>query len=43
MTGPKIRLAREMHASRQDTVAAIPSTLGFSCVSVYCHLGDLDG
>jgi DNA invertase Pin-like site-specific DNA recombinase len=43
MTGPKIRLAREMYASRQDTVAAIARRLGVSCASVYCHLCDLDG
>ena len=43
MTRPKIRLAREMYASRQYTVAAIASTLGVSRASVYRHLGDLDG
>ena len=43
MTEPKIRLARDMYASRQYTVAAIASTLGVSRASVYRHLGDLDG
>jgi DNA invertase Pin-like site-specific DNA recombinase len=43
MTEPKIRLAREMYASRQYTVAAIASTLGVCRASVYRHLGDLDG
>jgi len=41
MTEPKIRLAREMYASRQYTVAAIASTLGVSRASIYRHLGDL--
>jgi DNA invertase Pin-like site-specific DNA recombinase len=43
MTRPKIRLAREMYASRQYTVAAIASTLGVSRASIYRHLGDLEG
>jgi DNA invertase Pin-like site-specific DNA recombinase len=43
VTEPKIRLAREMYASRQYTVAAIASTLGVSRASVYRHLGDRDG
>jgi DNA invertase Pin-like site-specific DNA recombinase len=43
MTQPKIRLAREMYASRQYTVAAIASTLGVSRASIYRHLGDLEG
>jgi DNA invertase Pin-like site-specific DNA recombinase len=43
MTEPKIRLAREMYASRQYTVAAIASTLGVSRASIYRHLGDLQG
>ena len=43
MTEPKIKLAREMYASRQYTVAAIASTLGVSRASVYRHLGDRDG
>jgi DNA invertase Pin-like site-specific DNA recombinase len=43
MTEPKIRLAREMYASQQYTVAAIASTLGVSRASVYRHLGDLQG
>jgi DNA invertase Pin-like site-specific DNA recombinase len=43
MTQPKIRLAREMYASRQYTVAAIASTLGVSRASIYRHLDDLEG
>jgi DNA invertase Pin-like site-specific DNA recombinase len=43
MTEPKIRLAREMYASRQYTVAAIASALGASRASIYRHLGDLEG
>jgi DNA invertase Pin-like site-specific DNA recombinase len=43
MTQPKIRLARDMYASRQYTVAAIASALGVSRVSIYRHLGELDG
>ena len=43
MTQPKIRLARQMYASRQYTVAAIASTLGVSRASIYRHLGDLEG
>jgi DNA invertase Pin-like site-specific DNA recombinase len=43
MTEPKIRLAREMYASRQYTVAAIASALGVSRASIYRHLGDLEG
>jgi DNA invertase Pin-like site-specific DNA recombinase len=42
MTRPN-RLAREMYASRQYTVAAIASTLGVSRASIYRHLGDLEG
>jgi DNA invertase Pin-like site-specific DNA recombinase len=42
MTEPKIRLAREMYASRQYTVAAIASTLGVSRASIYRHLDDLE-
>ena len=43
MTKPKVKLAREMYASRQYTVAAIASTLGVSRASIYRHLGDLEG
>jgi hypothetical protein len=43
MTEAKIRLAREMYASRQYTVAAIASTLGVSWASIYRHLGVLEG
>jgi DNA invertase Pin-like site-specific DNA recombinase len=43
MTEPKIRLARQMYASRQYTVAAIASTLGVSRASIYRHLDDLEG
>ena len=42
MTDPKIKLAREMYASRQYTVAAIASTLGVSRASIYRHLDDLE-
>jgi DNA invertase Pin-like site-specific DNA recombinase len=43
ITDPKIRLAREMYASRQYTVAAIARTLGSAGASIYRHLGDLEG
>jgi DNA invertase Pin-like site-specific DNA recombinase len=43
MTEPKIRLAREMYASKQYTVAAIASALGVSRASIYRHLGALEG
>jgi DNA invertase Pin-like site-specific DNA recombinase len=43
MTDPKIKLAREVYASRQYTVAAIASALGVSRASIYRHLDDLDG
>ncbi len=39
----KIRLARQMYASRQYTVAAIASALGVSRASIYRHLDGLDG
>jgi DNA invertase Pin-like site-specific DNA recombinase len=42
MTEPKVRLAREMYASRQYTVAAIASALGVSRASIYRHLDDLE-
>jgi DNA invertase Pin-like site-specific DNA recombinase len=38
MTPDKIRMARELYASRQHTVAAIAKTLGVSRASVYRHL-----
>jgi DNA invertase Pin-like site-specific DNA recombinase len=43
MTEHKIRLARQMYASKQYTVAAIASALGVSRTSIYRHLGDLEG
>jgi DNA invertase Pin-like site-specific DNA recombinase len=43
MTEHKVRLAREMYASRQYTVAAIAAALGVSRASIYRHLGDLEG
>jgi len=42
MTEPKIKLAREMYASRQYTVAAIASALGVSRASIYRHLDGLE-
>jgi AcrR family transcriptional regulator len=38
MTGHKLRVAQEMFASGQYTVAAIAKTLGVSRASVYRHL-----
>jgi DNA invertase Pin-like site-specific DNA recombinase len=38
MTPHKLRVAREMYASRQYTVAAIATTLGVSRASIYRHL-----
>jgi DNA invertase Pin-like site-specific DNA recombinase len=43
MTEPKIKLAREMYASRQYTVAAIAGALGVSRASIYRHLDNLEG
>jgi DNA invertase Pin-like site-specific DNA recombinase len=43
LTGHKLRLAREMHASGQCTVAAIAKTLGVSRASVYRHLAGAGG
>jgi DNA invertase Pin-like site-specific DNA recombinase len=43
MTEAKIRLAREMYASREHTVAAIASALRVSRASIYRHLDDLEG
>jgi DNA invertase Pin-like site-specific DNA recombinase len=43
MTEPKVRLARQMYASRQYTLAAIASALGVSRASIYRHLDDLEG
>jgi DNA invertase Pin-like site-specific DNA recombinase len=38
LTGHKLQVAREMHASGQYTVAAIATTLGVSRASIYRHL-----
>ena len=38
MTPDKVRLARQLYASREHTVAAIASTLGVSRASIYRHL-----
>jgi DNA invertase Pin-like site-specific DNA recombinase len=38
MTADKVRVAREMYASKQYTVAAIAKTLGVSRASIYRHL-----
>jgi DNA invertase Pin-like site-specific DNA recombinase len=38
MTPDKVRVAREMYASRRYTVAAIAKTLGVSRASIYRHL-----
>jgi DNA invertase Pin-like site-specific DNA recombinase len=38
MTADKVRVAREMYASRRYTVAAIAKTLGVSRASIYRHL-----
>jgi DNA invertase Pin-like site-specific DNA recombinase len=38
MTPDKIRMARQLYASRQHTVAAIAKTLGVSRASIYRHL-----
>ena len=38
LTGHKLKVAREMHASGQDTVAAIATPLGVSRASIYRHL-----
>jgi DNA invertase Pin-like site-specific DNA recombinase len=43
LTGHKLRVAREMHASGQYTVAAIAKTLGVSRASVYRHLAGAGG
>jgi predicted transcriptional regulator len=37
MTPDKVRVAHEMYASRQYTVAAIAKTLGVSRSSIYRH------
>ena len=39
MTPDKVRLARQLYASKEHTVAAIASTLGVSRASIYRHLG----
>jgi DNA invertase Pin-like site-specific DNA recombinase len=38
LTGHKLQVAQEMHASGQYTMAAIAKTLGVSRASVYRHL-----
>jgi DNA invertase Pin-like site-specific DNA recombinase len=43
MTAHKLRVAQEMYASGQYTVAAIATTLGVSRASVYRHLSGVDG
>jgi DNA invertase Pin-like site-specific DNA recombinase len=43
MTAHKARVAQEMYASGQYTVAAIASTLGVSRASIYRHLGRAAG
>jgi DNA invertase Pin-like site-specific DNA recombinase len=43
MTAHKLRVAQELYASGQYTVAAIAKTLGVSRASIYRHLGDADG
>jgi predicted transcriptional regulator len=43
MTAHKLRVAREMYASGQYTVAATAKTLGVSRASVYRHLTSSDG
>jgi DNA invertase Pin-like site-specific DNA recombinase len=42
MTPEKIRVARQMYASREHTVEAIARTLGVSRASVYRHLDQTD-
>jgi len=39
MTTQKLQVAREMHASKRYTIAAIATTLGVSRASIYRHLG----
>jgi DNA invertase Pin-like site-specific DNA recombinase len=43
LTGSKLQVAREMHASGQYTVAAIAKTLGVSRASIYRHLDRAGG
>jgi predicted transcriptional regulator len=43
LTGHKLQVAREMHASGQYTVAAIAKTLGVSRASIYRHLTRASG
>ena len=38
MTPEKVRVAREMYASREHTVEAIAATIGVSRKTVYRHL-----
>src|SRR5918996_310359 len=39
LNGHRLRVAREMYASGEYTVAAIATTLGVSRASIYRHLG----
>jgi DNA-binding transcriptional regulator LsrR (DeoR family) len=43
MTAHKLRVAREMYASEQYTVAAIAKSLGVSRTSIYRHLTRANG
>jgi predicted transcriptional regulator len=43
MTAHKARVAQEMYASGQYTVAAIATTLGVSRASIYRHLTSTRG
>jgi DNA invertase Pin-like site-specific DNA recombinase len=43
MTGHKLQVAREMHASGRYTVAAIAKALGVSRASIYRHLTRASG
>jgi predicted transcriptional regulator len=43
LSGHRLRVAQELYASGQYTVAAIAKTLGVSRASIYRHLSDADG
>ena len=43
LAGHKLRVAREMYASGQYTVAAIATTLGVSRASIYRHVFSAGG
>jgi DNA invertase Pin-like site-specific DNA recombinase len=43
LTAHKLRVAQDMYASGQYTVAAIAKTLGVSRASIYRHLSNADG